>query len=254
VEAGTADRTDLERFLNGRIRTEKVAFKDQRLRTFITHDSARRDLVMHIYDITRGVVGPDDTLVVLDDSIVRGTTLRDSIITALSRLHPRRIVIVSSAPPIQYPDCYGIDMSQLGRFIAFEAAVALLHDRGQEKLLEEIDQRCRDQERLDPENMVNHVTAIYERFSLEEISAKVAQLVRPRDIEWDGEVEIIYQTVQGLRAAIPDHAGVWYFTGEYPTPGGYRVVNNAYLDWRRGHPGRAYEGHAKPGAKSGIRP
>jgi amidophosphoribosyltransferase len=254
VEAGTAKRSDLERFLNGRIRTEKVAFKDQRLRTFITHDAARRDLVLHVYDITRGVVGPDDTLVVLDDSIVRGTTLRESIITALSRLNPKRIVVVSSAPPIQYPDCYGIDMSQLGRFIAFEAAVALLYDRGEEQLLEEIEQRCRDQERLDAENMVNHVTAIYERFTLDEISAKIAELVRPRDIEWGGRVEIIYQSVEGLRVAIPNHAGVWYFTGEYPTPGGNRVVNNSYLDWRRGHLGRAYEGHPKPAAKSGIRP
>jgi amidophosphoribosyltransferase len=254
VQQGDAKRADLERLLNGRLRTEKVAYKDQRLRTFITHDAARRDLVLHIYDITRGVVQPEDTLVVLDDSIVRGTTLRESIITMLSRLNPRRIIIVSSAPPIMYPDCYGIDMSQLGRFIAFEAAVALLHDRGEQHVLEEVEQRCRAQEKTEPAKMVNHVTAIYERFSLEEISNKVAQLVRPRDLDWGGDVEIIYQSVDGLRASIPDHTGVWYFTGDYPTPGGYRVLNTSYLDWRKGHTGRAYEQPSKAVAESGIRP
>ncbi len=153
-----------------------------------------------------------------------------------------------------YPDCYGIDMSQLGRFIAFEAAVALLHDRGEQHLLEEVEQRCRAQERLEPAKMVNHVAAIYERFSLEEISAKVSQLVRPSDLDWGGEVEIIYQSVDGLRAAIPDHTGVWYFTGEYPTPGGYRVLNTSYLDWRAGREGRAYEQPPQAVAESGIRP
>ncbi len=254
VQLGNAKRADLERLLNGRLRTEQVAYKDQRLRTFITHDAARRDLVLHIYDITRGVVKPDETLVVLDDSIVRGTTLRESIITMLSRLNPRRIIIVSSAPPIMYPDCYGIDMSQLGRFIAFEAAVALLRDRDEAHLLDEVEQRCRAQEKSDPARMVNHVAAIYERFSLEELSNKIAELVRPRDIDWPGGVEIMYQTVDGLRAAIPDHTGVWYFTGEYPTPGGYRVLNTSYLDWREGRDGRAYEHHSRAVAKSGIRP
>jgi amidophosphoribosyltransferase len=254
IEEGNAKRADLERLLNGRIRTEKVAYKDQRLRTFITHDAARRDLVLHIYDITRGVVKPDDTLVVLDDSIVRGTTLRESIITMLSRLNPRRIIIVSSAPPIMYPDCYGIDMSQLGRFIAFEAAVGLLHDRNEAHVLDEVEQRCRDQQNFEPARMVNHVAAIYERFSLEELSNKIAELVRPRDIDWTGEVEIIYQSVEGLRTAIPDHTGVWYFTGEYPTAGGYRVLNTSYLDWREGRDGRAYEDHSKAVAESGIGP
>jgi amidophosphoribosyltransferase len=254
IEQGDARRTDLERLLNGRLRAEKVAHKDQRLRTFITHDSARRDLVLHIYDITRGVVKPDDTLVVLDDSIVRGTTLRESIITMLSRLNPQRIIIVSSAPPIMYPDCYGIDMSQLGRFIAFEAAVALLHERDEEQVLDEVEERCRAQEKFEPARMVNHVAAIYERFSLDELSNKIAELVRPRDIDWTGEVEIIYQSVDGLREAIPDPTGVWYFTGEYPTPGGYRVLNSSYLDWRAGRMGRAYEQPPEAVTESGIRP
>jgi amidophosphoribosyltransferase len=260
VQRGDATQADIQRLLDGRLRTEKVAHKDQRLRTFIAHDAARRDLVLHIYDITRGVVKPDDTLVVVDDSIVRGTTLRESIITMLSRLDPRRIIIVSSSPPIMYPDCYGIDMSQLDRFIAFEAAVALLHDRGEEGLLEEVEQRCEAQEKLEPDKMVNHVAAIYDRFTLDEISAKIAQLVRRADLDWGGRLDIIYQSVEGLRAAIPGHTGVWYFTGEYPTPGGYRVLNTSYLNWRRGHAGRAYEEPAETepaegsGVESGTRP
>src|SRR5688572_2187414 len=178
IQSGSAQRHDLDRMLNGHLRAEKIAHKDQRLRTFITHDAARRDLVMHIYDITRGVVKPDDALVVLDDSIVRGTTLRESIITILSRLNPRKIIIVSSAPPIMYPDCYGIDMSQLGRFIAFEAAISLLKERGDNGVLDEVELRCRAQSDLPAQKMTNHVRDIYDRFSLEEISAKVADLVR----------------------------------------------------------------------------
>ena len=243
IQAGSITQADLDRLLDGRLRTEKVAHKDQRLRTFITHDAARRDLVGHIYDITRGVLRPDDTLVVVDDSIVRGTTLRESIITMLSRLNPRRIIIVSSAPPIMYPDCYGIDMSQLGRFIAFEAAVALLHDRGEERLLDEVQEQCLAQLELAPEKMSNPVAAIYERCTLDELSAKVSQLVRPphlRQSGWDGGVQIIYQTVEGLRSAIPDHAGDWYFTGSYPTPGGYKVLNKSFLNWRAACDARAY--------------
>jgi amidophosphoribosyltransferase len=192
IQQGLATRGDVDRILNVHLRTEKVAYKDQRLRTFITHDAARRDLVGHIYDATRGVLTPRDTLVVVDDSIVRGTTLRESIITMLSRLRPRRIIIVSSAPPIMYPDCYGIDMSQLGRFIAFEAAVALLCDRREAALLEEVERRCRAQVGIDPRRVVNHVGLIYERFNLDQVSNKVAQLVRPPDLDWDGEVRIIY--------------------------------------------------------------
>ncbi len=241
LDQGTVTRADLERLINGRPRTEKVAHKDQRLRTFITHDPARSDLAAHIYDITRGVLGPLDTLVVVDDSIVRGTTLRESIITMLSRLNPRRIIIVSSSPPIMYPDCYGIDMSQLGRFIAFQAAAALVTDRGDEALFEQIEQRCRDQNESGADQLINHVAAIYERFTLDELSAKIAELVHPANLSWKGTVEIIYQSVDGLRAAIPDHAGVWYFTGEYPTPGGYKVLNRSFLNWRASVDDRAYE-------------
>ncbi|MCH8344399.1 MAG: class II glutamine amidotransferase [Planctomycetes bacterium] len=240
IERGTATRADLERSLDGRLRTEKVAHKDQRLRTFIAHDAARRDLVGHIYDITRGVLKPNETLVVVDDSIVRGTTLRESIITMLSRLNPKRIIIVSSAPPIKYPDCYGIDMSQLGRFIAFEAAVAVLHDRGEEQLLDDVEQRCIAQAEYPPKKMVNQVAAIYDRVTLDELSAKVAQLVRSESLRWTGGVEIIYQTVQGLCAATPDHRGDWAFTGDYPTPGGYKVLNRSYLNWRAACDVRAY--------------
>ncbi|MHC5022703.1 MAG: amidophosphoribosyltransferase [Planctomycetota bacterium] len=240
IEAGTVQPDDLELLRNGHLRAEKIAHKDQRLRTFITHDAARQDLVSHIYDITRGVVQPTDTLVVLDDSIVRGTTLRESIITILSRLNPKRIVVVSSAPPIMYPDCYGIDMSQLGRFIAFEAAVALLFERGEEALLDDVARRCEAQSDLPPPKMVNHVADLYDRFTLGEIADKVAQLVRPATLSWQGEVEVIYQSIDGLRASMPEYSGDWYFTGRYPTPGGYRVLNRSYLNWRRNADVRAY--------------
>ena len=240
IQTRQIGRSDLDQLMNGRVRTEKIAHKDQRLRTFITHDAARRDLVMHIYDITRGVMSPDDSLVVLDDSIVRGTTLRESIITILSRLNPRRIIVASSAPPIMYPDCYGIDMSQLGRFIAFEAAVSLLREQGEESLLDDVERRCREQADSPPEKMQNHVGDIYRRFSLEQISRKVAELVRPRNIPWTGPIDVVYQTVDGLHSAMPAHTGDWYFTGEYPTPGGYRVLNTSYLNWRRAHDVRAY--------------
>ena len=240
VQAGTATRDDLRWLAGPLLRTEKIAHKDQRLRTFITHDAARRDLVAHIYDITRGVVQPDDTLVVLDDSIVRGTTLRESIITILSRLNPKKIIVVSSAPPIKYPDCYGIDMSQLGRFIAFEAAIALLHETGRERVLEEVERKCRAQAELPAGRMVNHVRAIYEPFSLDELSERIARLVRPREVDWGGGIQIIYQTIEGVREAMPAHRGDWYFTGDYPTPGGYRVLNRSYLNWREAVDRRAY--------------
>lgn len=240
---GKVDLAAIQAILRTRPRGEKVAHKDQRLRTFITHDAARNTLVNHVYDITHGTVRPEDTLVVIDDSIVRGTTLRESIITMLARLQPKRIIVASSSPPIMYPDCYGIDMSQLGRFIAFEAAVALLRERGEADLLNEVAQRCIEQRELPPERMKNHVKLIYDRFTLEEISAKVAELIHsPRlaDAGWHGSIEVVYQSVDGLRAAMPEHTGDWYFTGEYPTPGGYRVLNTAYLNWRSGNGSRAY--------------
>jgi amidophosphoribosyltransferase len=240
VRSGKATEADVRRLVHPRIRAEKVATKDQKLRTFITADGARKDLVSHVYDITRGTVRPGDTLVVIDDSIVRGTTLRESIITMLSRLDPARIVIVSSAPPILYPDCYGIDMSQLGRFIAFEAAVALLAERGLGRVVEEVEARCALQAELPADRMRNEVRAIYEPLSTEEIGAKVAQLIRPADLRWSGRLDVLYQTIDGLRAAMPASTGDWYFTGDYPTPGGYRVLNTAFLNWRRGDERRAY--------------
>ncbi len=240
IQEGTVSREDVDRLIRTRARTEKVAHKDQRLRTFITHDGARNDLVSHIYDVTRGSVTPQDSLVMLDDSIVRGTTLRESIITMLARLQPRRIIVVSSAPPIMYPDCYGIDMSQLGRFIAFEAAVGLLHDRGEESLLDEVEEACREQVDQPADRLQNHVSRIYERFSLEEIEMRIAKLIRSDRLDWDGEISVVYQSIEGLREAMPEHTGDWYFTGDYPTPGGLRVLNTAYLNWRRQDERRAY--------------
>ena len=181
---------------------------------------------------------PDDTLVVVDDSIVRGTTLRESIITMLARLNPKSIVVASSSPPIMYPDCYGIDMSQLGRFIAFEAAVGLAHDTGQSAVLDEIEAKCSEQAAMPPARMKNQVRLLYDLFSLSQIEDKVAELVRARNLAWPGEIRGVDQSVDGLRMSMPDHAGDWYFTGEYPTPGGYRVLNTAYLNWRRGSDAR----------------
>jgi amidophosphoribosyltransferase len=240
VQAGRATREDIARLCHPRIRAEKVATKDQKLRTFITSDAARKELVSHVYDITRDTVRPGDTLVVIDDSIVRGTTLRESIITMLARLDPARIVVVSSAPPVMYPDCYGIDMSQLGRFIAFEAAIALHHERGTTDVLAEVEERCMAQQHLPPARMQNHVRAIYDAFTLEELSAKVAHLVRAPDLAWTGPIQVLYQTIKGLHSAMPGYSGDWYFTGNYPTPGGLKVLNTAYLNWRRKSETRSY--------------
>ena len=240
LQRGSVDRVMVDRLMDVRVRAEIVAHKDQKLRTFITGDHSRRDLVLHIYDMTPGSVGPDDTLVVIDDSIVRGTTLRESIITILARLHPRRIIVVSSCPPILYPDCYGIDMSQLGRFVGFEAAVALARETGRAAVLDEIEAACLAQQDLPPERLHNHVARLYDLFSLEELSDRIARLLRPTDIDWDGELRVMYQSIEGLRRAIPDHTGDWYFTGDYPTPGGYRVLNTSFLNWRRNLDHRAY--------------
>ena len=235
IQDSSITKDDLRGLNEVRVKAELIAHKDQRLRTFITHDAARSDLVTHIYDITRGLIGEDDSLVVLDDSIVRGTTLRESIITSLSQLKPKRIVVVSSAPPIMYPDCYGIDMSQLGKFIAFEAAVALTNERGNEAIFGEVEEKCRAQVDKPVVEIVNHVKEIYKQFTLEEISKKVAQLVRPPGIDWDGKLNVVYQDVDGLHASMPQYTGDWYFTGDYPTPGGNAVVNRAYLNWRSGN-------------------
>lgn len=220
---------------------EKVVSKDVKLRTFIGQESFRNQLASHVYDITYGSVQPKDNLVVVDDSIVRGTTLRRSILRILARLNPRKIVIVSTAPQIRYPDCYGIDMSELGKFIAFEAAVSLLKEQGKSSLLEEVYQACRAEvaKPVGPES-VNQVRRIYESFTPDDISRRIAQLVMPAGIEWKGEIEIIFQTIENLHAAVPNHTGDWYFTGKYPTPGGYRVVNQAYINYYEQSEGRSY--------------
>lgn len=239
-QCGELTRDRLEFLLDTHPRADKVAHKDQKLRTFITHDAARKDLVSHVYDITRGTVNPGDTLVVVDDSIVRGTTLRDSVITMLARLSPARIIVASSAPPIMYPDCYGIDMSHLGRFIAFEAAVNLAKARGQGAILDEIEEACKAQANAPDDQLRNHVKRLYDLVSHQELCSEVARLITPRSTAWAGTVEVVYQTVDGLRQAMPNHTGDWYFTGNYPTPGGYRVLNRAYLNWRAGLDTRAY--------------
>ena len=221
-------------------RAEKVVSKDVKIRTFIGQEKWRNDLASHVYDVFYGSVRPEDNLVVVDDSIVRGTTLRRSIIRILSRLHPKKIVIVSTAPQIRYPDCYGIDMSELGKFIAFEAVVALLKERGQSDLLEEVYALCRRDLAAGAADAVNHVRRIYEPFTPAQISAKIVELVYPRNLEWSGPVQIIYQTIENLHAAVPNHTGDWYFTGKYPTPGGYRVVNQAYVNYFEQHEGRSY--------------
>jgi amidophosphoribosyltransferase len=219
-------------------RGEKVVSKDIKLRTFIGQESLRNQLASHVYDITYGSVKPGDNLVCVDDSIVRGTTLRKSILRILARLQPKKIIIISTAPQIRYPDCYGIDMSELGKFIAFEAAIELLRERGQLGLLEDVYKACFDE--VARGGPVNHVRRIYEPFTPEEISAKIVERVRPKGIEWKGEIEIIFQTIEHLHEAVPHHTGDWYFTGKYPTPGGYRVVNQAFLNYHEKAEGRAY--------------
>ena len=221
-------------------RAEKVVSKDIKISTFIGQEKWRNELSSHVYDIFYGSVRPTDNLVVVDDSIVRGTTLRRSIIRILSRLKPKKIIIVSTAPQIRYPDCYGIDMSELGKFVAFEAAVALLKERGQGDLLAEVYGLCRRELAQTDASMANHVRCIYESFTASEISAKIAELVLPRNIEWTGPVQIIYQTIENLHTAVPNHTGDWYFTGKYPTPGGYRVANQAYVNYFEKNEGRSY--------------
>ncbi len=240
-EAGRLTREDVQRLTNGIPRVEKAAHKDQKVRTFITQDVHRGDLMSHVYDITRGVVSEDDTLVVLDDSIVRGSTLRNSIITMLSRLRPRKIIVLSSAPPIMYPDCYGIDMSELQRFVAFEAAVSLRREADQQALIDDIYESCKAQAGAPLGSHVNHVQRLYDGITLEQLSRKIAEIIRPRIIDWEGELQIIYQTIEGLRLSLPRHTGDWYFTGNYPTPGGYRVLNNAFINYYENRSGRSYE-------------
>jgi len=224
--------------LSERPRFEKVAIKDAKLRTFIADDSSRDDLVEHVYDVTYGVVKPTDNLVVIDDSIVRGTTLKKSIIRILDRLQPKKIVIVSSAPQIRYPDCYGIDMARIDAFIAFKAALELLKDQNKYHIVDEVYKKCKEQQSKKDVEIINFVKEIYNPFSAEEISAKIAEMLKTEDIKAD--VEVIYQTVEGLHKACPDNLGDWYFTGNYPTPGGHRVANQAFINFYEGSNKRAY--------------
>ncbi|HZZ18585.1 MAG TPA: amidophosphoribosyltransferase [Opitutaceae bacterium] len=220
-------------------RGEKVVSKDIKIRTFIGQESMRNQLASHVYDITYGSVrAGQDNLVCVDDSIVRGTTLRRSILRILARLNPKKIVIVSTAPQIRYPDCYGIDMSEIGKFVAFEAVVDLLKESGRADLLAEVYRACRDE--IAKKGSVNPVRRLYEPFTPEEISARISKLVRPSKIGWDGEIEIIFQTLENLHAAVPNHTGDWYFSGKYPTEGGYRVVNQAYVNYYEKNEGRSY--------------
>jgi amidophosphoribosyltransferase len=233
------DINKLKEILSWKPRREKIAVKDVKLRTFITDDEHREDMVAHVYDVTYGLVKNDvDTLVVIDDSIVRGTTLRSSILRILDRLHPKRIVIVSSAPQIRYPDCYGIDMSRLKDFVAFQAMLALLKDTGKENMLHEVYKKCKAQENLPKEQVINHVKELYDQFTDDQISHKIAQILTPDDLH--AEVKIIYQSIDNLHIACPDHTGDWYFSGNYPTPGGNKVVNKAFINFMEGNTARAY--------------
>ncbi len=234
-----ADPNKVQQILEMTPRAEKLVHKDAKLRTFIADDSSRGELVSHGYDVTYGLVRNEkDNLVLLDDSIVRGTTLKNSIIRIVARLRPKKIVIVSSAPQIRFPDCYGIDMSKMKDFVAFRALVELLKENGKEKLLDEAYERCKAQEHLPKEEIKNEVKALYDHFSADEISKKIAEIVTPKGIK--PKVEVIYQSIEGLHAACPNHLGDWYFTGNFPTPGGNKVVNKAFINYMEGRDERAY--------------
>jgi amidophosphoribosyltransferase len=237
LASGKLSEEEVDKLLRQKPRMEKIAVKDAKLRTFITNDDDRMDLVSHVYDTTYGVIrSGQDNLVIIDDSIVRGTTLKKSIIRILDRLKPKKIVIVSSAPQIQYPDCYGIDMSKLKDFIAFRAAVELQKDRGNEDILREVYLKCKQS--VNEADAPNYVKEIYAPFTQQEISAKIADMLRIDNMRAD--LEIIYQSVEGLHDACPNHRGDWYFTGNYPTRGGNRVVNRSYVNYYEGNDERAY--------------
>ncbi len=229
----------LEEMVNRKIRQEKIAIKDVKLRTFITEDANRNEMVQHVYDITYGTVRKkEDTLVVIDDSIVRGTTLKESIVRMLARLQPKKITVVSSAPQIRYPDCYGIDMSKLGDFIAFRAAIALLKERNMEHILTDLLEKVKELQRTNQLHTENVVRQVYKPFTTQEISDKIAQLITPQEV--DVQVEVIYQTIEDLHDSCPTNTGDWYFTGNYPTPGGNKVVNKAFLNFMEGKNVRGY--------------
>ncbi|WP_240154992.1 amidophosphoribosyltransferase [Chitinophaga sp. Cy-1792] len=233
------DEEKLNEMVNRRIRIDKIAIKDVKMRTFITEDSSRNEMVQHVYDITYGTVRPGvDSLVVIDDSIVRGTTLKESIVKMLDRLGPKRIIIVSSAPQIRYPDCYGIDMSKMGDFVAFQAAIALLKEQGKDYILQEAYGLCKELERTNTLHAQNVVKNVYKPFTPQQISDKIAQILTPQGI--NAKIEVIYQSIESLHEACPNNLGDWYFTGDYPTPGGNRVVNKAFMNFMEGKNERGY--------------
>lgn len=236
---GDLTNTQIKDIISLEPRVEKIAIKDVKLRTFIADDASRDDLVAHVYDVTYGVINAGkDTLVIIDDSIVRGTTLKKSILKILDRLNPKKIIVVSSAPQIRYPDCYGIDMARLDKFIAFNAAIELLKETGKNDIIDGVYKKCKEQENLPKEQMVNYVREIYKPFTAEQISSKIAELLKPEDCK--AEVEIVYQSIENLHKACPNDLGDWYFTGNYPTPGGNRVVNGSYINFIEGKDQRAY--------------
>jgi amidophosphoribosyltransferase len=236
---GNPEPEEIEKILSLHPRIDQIAVKDAKLRTFITEDNKRDDLVTHVYDVTYGVVKEyKDSLVVIDDSIVRGTTLKQSIIRMLDRLGPKKIIIVSSAPQIRYPDCYGIDMTKLSEFIAFRATIELLKQTRQEHIINDVYKKCKESENLPREEVINHVRKIYKPFRPEEISAKIAEMLHPSEVNAD--IEIVFQTIEDLHIACPGHRGDWYFTGEYPTPGGNKVANRSFINYIEGRNERAY--------------
>lgn len=237
-QLAVAEKSEIPTILSQKVRTEKVAIKDVKLRTFITEDSSRDDLVAHVYDITYGSVQKGDNLVIIDDSIVRGTTLKKSILSILGRLEPKKIIIVSSAPQIRYPDCYGIDMARLEDLVAFQAALALHKERGTYHIIKEVYEKCLTQVALSDDKVVNYVKEVYDSFTDEEISDKIRDLLLPKD--FTSEVEVIFQMVDNLHKACPENLGDWYFTGDYPTDGGNRVVNRAFINFYEGNKERAY--------------
>jgi amidophosphoribosyltransferase len=236
---GNMNADELKALLSLEPRIEMIAIKDVKLRTFIASDASREDMVAHVYDVTYGVVKRNvDTLVVIDDSIVRGTTLKTSILRILDRLSPKKIIVVSSAPQIRYPDCYGIDMAYLDKLVAFNAAIALLKEQGKERIINGVYRKCKEQENLPKEEILNYVREIYQPFTAQQISAKIAELLKPDDCR--AEVEIVYQSIENLHKACPNDTGDWYFTGNYPTSGGNRVTNSAFINFMEGRDERAY--------------
>jgi len=236
---GLLSEDEIESIISSRPRTEKIAVKDVKLRTFIAQEKGRNDLVGHVYDITYGTIREGvDNLVIIDDSIVRGTTLKESILAILDRLKPKTIVIVSSSPQIRYPDCYGIDMSNLQEFVAFRAAIELLRETGQEGTINSVYKKCKNQIELPKEQMVNHVKDIYKPFTADQLSDKIAQILTIREVK--ANVKIVFQSIENLHKACPNHRGDWYFTGNYPTPGGNKVVTGSFINFIEGKNRRAY--------------